>query len=99
MSLEETFACYVGAYYGVREMDEYQLKEYVLHDLEHLIEEFVKNNPLYGIDLEEKANEIDNNVSFKTKLHDALLVLPKINGSLELILLIKDRIQELKEEC
>ena len=38
MSLEETFACYVGAYYGVREMDEYQLKEYVLHDLEHLIE-------------------------------------------------------------
>ena len=46
MSLEETFACLVGAYYGVREMDLYPLKEYVLHDLQIFIEDYVKNNEL-----------------------------------------------------
>lgn len=97
MSLEETFACLVGAYYGVREMDLYPLKEYVLHDLQVYIEEFVKNNPLFGIDLEAKCREIDEKVSFKTKLQDALIMLPKVHGSLELILMIKERIQELKE--
>lgn len=97
MSLEETFASYVGAYFGVREMDDYPLKEYVLHDLEIYIEEFVKNNPLVGKDWQEKVLDINDHVSLKTKLHDALLVLPKIHVSLELILLIKERIRELKE--
>ncbi|MCI8575233.1 MAG: hypothetical protein HFI09_02055 [Bacilli bacterium] len=98
MSLDETFACYVGAYFGVREMDHYPLKEYVLHDLEIYIQEFVKNNSILGKDLQKKADDINTYTSLKTKLYDALLVLPKIQASLELILLIKERIQELKNE-
>ena len=42
----------------------------------------------------ESANFIKENVSDKTKLQDALIVLNKINGSMDLIFLIKDRLKE-----
>ena len=49
MVLDDTFRYLVGAYYGICEMDEYDLKEYVLKDIEDFnkkIEEYrnSKNN-------------------------------------------------------
>ena len=41
----------------------------------------------------ETAEYIKDNVSDKTKLQDALLVLNKINGSMDLVLLIKKRLK------
>ncbi len=97
MSVEETFSCYISAYYGVREMDSYPLKEYVLYDLEKYIKAFVLVNS-FSINLYEKAMMIEESVSLKTKLQDALIVLPKIHASLEFILMIKERIQEISQE-
>lgn len=98
MSLEETFQCYVGAYYGVREMDLYPLKEYVLHDLDIYIREFVKLNQMEKDVLIELSRYVEEEVSLKTKLQDALLVLPKIHVSLEFLLMIKERIRNISEE-
>ena len=41
---------------------------------------------------------IEDELSLKTKLQDALIVLHKINGPLELISLIKQRIKRLESD-
>lgn len=98
MNLEDTFKYLVGAYYGVSEMDNYDLKEYVLKDIEEYIKSFVKDNPIENFNYQEEASKIDDELSLKTKLQDCLLVLPKVNASMELILLVKERIKEIREQ-
>ena len=46
MERENLFNLYVEAYFGVREMDEYDLKEYVLKDIENYIKDFVYTNDI-----------------------------------------------------
>ncbi len=98
MNLEDTFRYMVGAYYGVREMDEYPLKEFVLHDIENYVKDFFTNNPIKNFNYEAEAQKVQEERSLKTKLQDALIVLPKVNASMELILLVKKRIKELKSK-
>ena len=43
MDLKDTYRCLIGAYYGMCEMDEYDLKEYVLKDIEEYIKIFLKD--------------------------------------------------------
>ena len=93
MSLEDTYRYLVGGYYGVSLMDEYSLKEYVLEDIKKYIEDYLKLNPISNFDYEKEAEYIKDNVSDKKKLQDALLVLNKINGSMDLVLLIKKRLK------
>ncbi len=95
MQLEDQFKYIVGAYYGVREMDEYPLKVYVLKDIENYLKDFLDNNPIPNFDYRHKALEIEEKMSLKTKLQDALLVLYKIDASLELIALVKKRIKRI----
>ena len=96
-TLEDTYRYLRGGYYGVREMDEYSLKEYVLKDIDEYIERFVIENSLTYLNTPEENEKIDKELSTKTKLQDALLVLPKVEGSMELTLLIKKKIKEIKE--
>ena len=49
----------------------------------------------FNFDYRKTAMEIEKEVPLKTKLQDSLLVLNKINGPIELILLIKKRIKKL----
>jgi len=98
MSLEDQYRYLVGAYYGVIEMDEYDLKVYVLKDIENYIKDFIEVYPIDNFNYKKEAQKIENEVPLKTKLQDALLVLNKINGPLDLILLIKKRLKELKEK-
>ena len=97
MNLEDQFRLLVGGYYGVREMDEYDLKVYVLEDIENYIRHFIKENPIDDFNYKEEALKIED-IPLKTKLQDALLVLNKLNGSIELILMIKKRLKEINEE-
>lgn len=98
MSLEDQFRYLVGAYYGVMEMDEYDLKVYILKDIENYIKDFLDVSPIENFDYKKEASLIEENTPLKTKLQDALLVLNKINGPIELSLLIKKRIKEIKEK-
>lgn len=98
MELNNLLKCFIEGYYGVREMDEYDLKEYVLSDIENYIKDFVIINE---IDKEECFNiseYVKDNVSIKTKLQSSLIILNKMNSSMELILLIKNRIKKLEKE-
>lgn len=98
MDLGDTFRYLVGAYYGIAEMDNYELKEYVLKDIEQYIRDFILENPIKDFNYEEEARKAEEERSLKTKLQDSLLVLPKINASMELVLLVKAKLKEIREE-
>lgn len=95
MSLEDQYRLYVEAYYAVMEMDEYDLKIYTLKEIEELINNF-KNEYDLNIDYKKENEYIKDNVSLKTKLQSSLIILNQINAPIELILLVKKRLKELK---
>lgn len=98
MDLKDTYRYLVGAYYGVSEMDEYELKEYILKDIEEYIKSFIKDNPINDFNYEEEAELVNVEKSLKTKLQDSLVVLPKVNASTEMILLVKARLKRIRED-
>ena len=83
----------VGGYYGVALMDEYPLKEFVLKDIEEYIKNFVSVNPIDNFNYKYEAELVKDNISDKIKLQDALIVLNRINGDMELVFLIKNKLK------
>lgn len=94
MELENQFRYLVGGYYGVRLMDEYPLKEYILKDIENYIRDVIEVNPIENFNYREEANNVRDTVSDKVKLQDALLVLNLMNGPMDLVFMIKDRLKK-----
>jgi len=88
ITLEEKLNLLVEAYYGLFEMDEYDLKEFELKKLKDEIDNFIKE---YNIN---NFEYVKDNISLKTKLQSLLIVLNKNNGPLELILLVKRRLKD-----
>lgn len=97
MNIEDTYKLLVGAYYGVREIDEYSSKEYMLNDIKKYIENYIKQFPLPNFEYKELANEIEK-ISLKRKLQDSLIVLNKLNAPLELVLLIRKKLDEMPKD-
>ncbi len=98
MTIENEFKILVGGYFGVQEMDEYDLKVYVMKEIEEYIINFVKLNPIEDYDYNLEALYIKDKVSLKRKLQDSILTLRKINGPLELEHMVKLKLQELKND-
>lgn len=96
MELEDQFRYLVGGYYGVYSMDEYNLKEYVLQDIEKYIRSFIEVNPIDNFDYRNEAKMIKDSMDTKVKLQDALLVLNLINGPMDLVFLIKKKLKKYK---
>ena len=94
MELVDQFRYLVGGYYGVSLVDEYPLKEYILKDIENYIRDFIEVNPIDNFDYEKEALQVKDNVSDKVKLQDALLVLNLINGPMDLVFMIKNRLKK-----
>ena len=94
----DEFKCLIGAYLGVQNMDEYDLKVYILKDIENYIKEFLETNKITNINYSEEKRKIDEELTLKTKLQDALIVLPKVKAPMELIFMIKLRIKKINEE-
>lgn len=94
MELENQFRYLVGGYYGVSIIDEYPLKEFVLKDIDEYIRDFIEINPIDNFNYEEEALNVKDNVSDKVKLQDALIVLNKINASMDLVFLVKNRLKK-----
>ena len=95
MELENQFRYLVGGYYGVALMDEYPLKEYMLKDIENYIRDFVEINPIDNFKYEEEALKVKENVSDKTKLQDALLVLNRMKAPMDLVFLVKEKLKKM----
>ena len=97
MEIENVYRYLVGGYYGVSLMDEYPLKEFVLNDIEKYIREYIMENPIDDFDYEKEALMIKDSASDRVKLQDALLVLNRMKGSMDLVFLIKRRLKELEK--
>ena len=95
-TLKDTFRYLVGAYYGVLELDSYELKEYVLKDIENYIIAFIEKNKIIDFNYQEEAEKVKEQLDFKTKLQDSLLVLYKIDAPMDLIWMIKQKLKEWK---
>lgn len=93
MELENKFRYLVGGYYGVSLVDEYPLKEFILKDIETYIRNFVETNPISNFDYKAEAQKVKDHVSERVKLQDALLVLNQMNGSMDLVIMIKQRLK------
>ena len=91
ITLEERLNLLLEAYYGLFEMDEYDLKEFEIKKLKDEIDNFIKEYNINNTNYE----SVKNNVSLKTKLQSLLIVLNENNGPLELILLVKRRLKEI----
>lgn len=99
MNNEEIINMYrmiVSAYYGMQMMDEYDLKVYVLKNIDDYRRSFIKENNL-KLDFT-KEDELVEDRTTKSKLQDTLIVLNKINASMEIIHLVKERLNRIIEE-
>lgn len=94
----DTFRYLVGGYYGISEMDNYDLKEFILKEINDYIKDFASENFNDDFDYETEFKKVEDELSVKTKLQDSLLVLQKIDVPLDLILLVKQRLKEIREE-
>lgn len=95
MKYDDRFKYLVGGYYGIKAMDEYQSKLYVLKDVENYIKRYVELGDS-NVDYKKIAEEIKDHESLKEKLQDSLILLHDIDGPMELVLMIKLRIKEIK---
>ena len=75
-------------------IDEYER----LKAIEEYIKIFVRDNYVRDFDYNKEAEIVNNEKSIKTKLQDSLVVLPKVNASTELILLVKARLKKIRED-
>ena len=91
------FRCMVGAYYGVKSMDEYEVKENVLYDIKKYIIDFVENNKIDDFDYYKEAESVKEKVSNITKLQDSIIILSRIDAPLDLILMIKKKLKNIKK--
>lgn len=95
MKYDDDFKYLVGGYYGIKTMDEYQSKLYVLKDVENYIRKYVEARD-NNVDYQSIAEEILETTSRREKLQDSLIVLNDIKGPIELVIMIKRKIKELK---
>lgn len=92
--LENEYRLLIGAYYGVQAMDGYDLKVYVLKDIQTEQQKFLKEHPLLkDFDFEKESQKIQNQ-KLKNKLQDALIVLNRMDASRELIHMIRVKLRE-----
>ncbi len=98
MEVENQYRYLIGGYYGIQSMDNYDLKVYILKDIENYIRFFVEQNPLLDFNYQEEAQKVEKASSLITKLQDSLLVLNKIDAPMELVLLVKAKLKHIKEE-
>ena len=94
MTMEDEYKLYVECYYGILLIDEYELKEYELKKIEKLIKNF--ENTYINVPYEKIKEYVKDKVSDKTKLQSSLIVLNNINGPMELILLIREKLKNLQ---
>lgn len=93
MNIEDEYKMLMGAYKGIEGLDEYILKEYALRDIRKYIDNFLDKNRIKNIN---EINEIVDKEPYITKLQDSLLLLNRINYKIDLILLVQNKIRDVK---
>lgn len=99
MKVIDRFNYLVGGYYGVKSIDNYPRRLYILKDIENYIKDYIHDNYEDSRDYKSEAEKIEKETSLKEKLQDSLILLNEMDGPIDLILLIKLKVKELKYFC
>ena len=95
MKYDDRIKYMLSGYFGIKEIDNYERKLFILKDVEKYIKDYLKVNKVEGVNYYDFADAIEK-TSLKEKLQDSLIVLNEIDGPIDLILLIKLKVKELK---
>lgn len=85
----------ISGYLGVQTLDQYVKKVYLLKDMKDYIYEVVESNEIDGFDFEQLKDEL-RDIPLVEKLQDALIILNEMNAPMDIILLIKPMIKDMK---
>ena len=96
MQFDDPYKYMISGYYGVELLDEYKNKLYLLKDIRKYIDAYLEDNRVPNFDYEALNREIETKNSDLDKLQDALLLLKDMKGPMEAVLIIKQRVAELK---
>ena len=96
MSTLDQYKLLIGAFYGVKYLDEYELKEYLLNDIRKIIKDFIETNKSKDYDFKKMEDVYEKELTKRTKLQDALIVLHNMNAPLEVSLLIRKHLKDEK---
>ena len=96
MKYDDPYKYMMSGYYGIELLDEYKDKLYLLKDIRKYIDAYLEDNRVPNFDYEALNREIETKNSDLDKLQDALLLLKDMKGPMEAVLIIKQRVAELK---
>ena len=80
----------ISAYLGILSLDEYELRAYILKELDGYLYNYIFENKL-DINIESIKEMLKKN-TLRSKLEDSLLILNDIDGPMDLKILIKRKI-------
>jgi hypothetical protein len=86
----------VSGYLGIKSLDEYERKVYILRDARKFIDSYVEDSDFEDFVFDKYCDFIDKEYTYLEHLQDALLLINAMNGPVDLILLIKPKIARLK---
>jgi hypothetical protein len=86
----------VSGYLGIKSLDEYERKVYILRDARKFIDSYVEDSDFEDFVFDKYCDFIDKEYTYLEHLQDALLFINAMNGPVDLILLIKPKIARLK---
>ena len=98
MPFDDPYKYMISGYYGIEALDEYVDKQYLLNKIKKHISSYLDNNRIEDFDYDKLNLDIENNVSLVDKLQDALILLNDIDGPMELRIIIKQKISDLKND-
>ena len=85
----------ISGYYGIKTLDSYPRKLFILKDIEEHIKDYLKLNKVEGFNYHELAEELSKR-SLKEKLQDSLILINEMNGPIDLTIIIKRMVKELR---
>ena len=97
MEFDDPYKYMMSGYYGIELLDEYKDKQYLMKSIRDYISSYLEDNRVPGFDYEELNRQIEKNNSEIDKLQDALLLLNDMNGPMEVSIIIRQKISDLKK--
>ena len=97
MDFDDSYKYMRSGYYGIELLDEYKNKQYLLKDVNNYIKLYLEDNRIDGFDYDQLDREIERNNSEIDKLQDALILLNDMNAPMEVSILIRQKLSDLKK--
>ena len=97
MEFDDPYKYMISGYYGIESLDEYKDRLYLLKDIKEYINNYLEDNRIDGFDYEKLNREIEKNNTEIDKLQDALLLLNNMNAPMEVSIIIRQKLSDLKK--